>query len=156
MTNATSAVETISSDLFEVLKSVDLHISNPGTFCSASTENAASLSELMRSLFKSSADCSKNTFGPFQELLIEGFDGETIWEELQTRNRPLTRFVKKKIDVITQSIQGATNAKRNAAKAAKKASEALLVKAEEDTEDDEDLESEDMNGIDMVPLSVSY
>ena len=138
--------ETISSDLLDVLKSVDLQISNPGSFCSASTENAATLSELMRSLFKTSADSSTITFGPFQELLVDGFDGETIWEELQTRNRPLTRFVKKRIVAISKSVNVSKKLKAKAVNAATKKSEEFAIEKDEIvTDDEEDLDSDDAN-----------
>ena len=138
---SSTAEEIITNELFDVLKNVDVQISNPGAFCSASTENALGLSQLMRSLFKSSTELSTKTFGPFQELLVEGFDGETIWEELQTRNRPLTRFVKSKIAGISESVTRTNKAKGNAIKQSRKAMEKAMVK-EEDTEDEEDLESE--------------
>ena len=138
--------ESISSDLFDVLKSVDLQISNPGSFCSASTENASSLSELMKSLFKTSADSSTKTFGPFQELLVDGFDGETIWEELQTRNRPLTRFVKKRIVAISKSVNVSKKLKAKALNAATKKSEEFAIEKDEIvTDDEEDLDSDDAN-----------
>ena len=141
--SAESSMETVSSDLFDVLKSVDIQISNPGLFCSASSEKAATLSELMRSLFKTSADSSTKTFGPFQELLVDGFDGETIWEELQTRNRPLTRFVKKKIVAISKSITTSRKAKAHALKdAVKEVNEFAMGKDEIGTEDEKDLISE--------------
>ena len=145
--------ETISSDLLDVLKSVDLQISNPGSFCSASTENAATLSELMRSLFKTSADSSTITFGPFQELLVDGFDGETIWEELQTRNRPLTRFVKKKIVAISKNISISKKSKAKAMTAATRELDELAMEKDEIvTDDEEDLDSDDANEEDNEEL----
>jgi Mpp10 protein len=108
-----------STDILDVLKSVDEQISNPGAFCTTSTANAASLCLLMTKLFKVSAHSTNKTFGPFDELLVEGFDGETIWEELQTRNRPLTRFLQKKINVIHGRVQKVINSKQ-AAKSARR------------------------------------
>lgn len=40
---------------------------------------------------------SSRSFGPLTELLTEDVDSETIWEEIQTRNRPVIRYCKKEI-----------------------------------------------------------
>ena len=91
--------------LSDVLDSVDLQISNPSVFCTNSLVKAQSLSLLMKDLFDVATNSSSKTFGPLQELLVENHDGETIWEELQTRNRPVTRFVKKSISSVLKSVQ---------------------------------------------------
>jgi U3 small nucleolar RNA-associated protein MPP10 len=135
--------EESNEDLFDVLKSVDLQLSNPGIFCSASTEHASTLSELMRKLFKSSTSMSKKTFGPFQELLIDGYDRETIWEELQTRNRPLTKFLNKQIFSIVKNLRENDIISNKENKAMKNAANKLkqleaMMKEENDTEDDDE------------------
>jgi U3 small nucleolar RNA-associated protein MPP10 len=136
--------EAISNELLNVLESVDVLTSNPGLFCSASTENTTSLSLLMKSLFKVSADSTKKTFGPFQELLVEGFDSETIWEELQTRNRPLTRFVKKKIENISDALR---KEKKEVQKRAKEMKKNISATISQDNNDvgDVDLDEDDDN-----------
>jgi Mpp10 protein len=136
--------ETISNELLDVLESVDVLTSNPGVFCSASTENTTSLSLLMKSLFKVSADSTKKTFGPFQELLVEGFDSETIWEELQTRNRPLTRFVKKKIGNISDALRKEKKESQKRAKEMKKSITATIIEDNND-EGDVELDEDDDN-----------
>lgn len=143
--NLDKHAETVSNELLNVLESVDVLTSNPGAFCSASTENTTSLSLLMKSLFKVSADSTKKTFGPFQELLVEGFDSETIWEELQTRNRPLTRFVKKKIGNISDALRKGKKEGQKRVKEMKKKSSAIVVEDKNDAgdvdlDDDEDIE----------------
>lgn len=35
----------------------------------------------------------KISLGPLKELLVEGFDAEQVWEEIQLRNNPLIRSV---------------------------------------------------------------
>ena len=128
-----------SIDILDVLQSLDEQISNPGAFCTTSTANAASLCLLMTKLFKVSAHSTNKTFGPFDELLVDGFDGETIWEELQTRNRPLTRFLQKKINVINGRVQKVTNSKQVAksARSGKWAGKQLVDSTEPNSEDDE-------------------
>ena len=140
--NLDKVTETISNELLNVLASVDVLTSNPGVFCTASTENTNSLSLLMKSLFKVSADSTKKTFGPFQELLVEGFDSETIWEELQTRNRPLTRFVKKKIGNISDALRKEKKERQKTSKAMKKNASAIIVEDNND-EGDVDMDEDD-------------
>ena len=126
-------------DILDVLQAVDEQISNPGAFCTSSAANAASLCLLMTQLFKVSADSTNKTFGPFDELLVDGFDGETIWEELQTRNRPLTRFLQKKINVIDGRVQKVMNNKQIAisAKGGKRAVEKVVIPTGPDSASDE-------------------
>lgn len=52
---------------------------------------------LIKALFDMSTNCIERQFGPFRELMVEGFeyDAETIWEEIQTKNKPLTRYLKR-------------------------------------------------------------
>ena len=136
-----------SIDILDVLQSVDEQISNPGAFCTTSTANAASLCLLMTKLFKVSANSTNKTFGPFDELLVDGFDGETIWEELQTRNRPLTRFLQKKINVIHGRVQKVINSKQVAksARSGKLTGKQLVDSTEQNSEDD-DIADDDAEG----------
>ena len=134
-------------DILDVLQAVDEQISNPGAFCTSSAANAASLCLLMTQLFKVSADSTNKTFGPFDELLVDGFDGETIWEELQTRNRPLTRFLQKKINVIHGRVQKVINSKQVAksARSGKLTGKQLVDSTEQNSEDD-DIADDDAEG----------
>ena len=144
----------IPADLLEVLDSVDAQISNPGAFCSVSPEYATSLSLLMRNLFKASADSSTKTFGPFQELLVEGFDGETIWEELQTRNRPLTRFVKKKMDNIIVNVKRNESEEQKTKNAIIVAKKAESIREEDEPDEiDESQDSDDDNNDEIDAVS---
>jgi hypothetical protein len=49
---------------------------------------------LLKSIFDVSASISDKKFGAFEELYVDSADAETIWEELQSRNRPQKRFFK--------------------------------------------------------------
>lgn len=139
-------------DILDVLQAVDEQISNPGAFCTSSAANAASLCLLMTQLFKVSADSTNKTFGPFDELLVDGFDGETIWEELQTRNRPLTRFLQKKINVIDGRIQKVMNNKllATSANGRKRAIEKVVIPTGPGSESD-DVADDDSEGLEDHP-----
>ena len=115
--------------LSDVLDSVDAQISNPSVFCTNSSVKAQSLSLLMKDLFDVASNSSSKTFGPLQELLVENHDNETIWEELQTRNRPVTRFVKKSITSVLKSVQ--------------ERQQALEEQGDDDDDDDDDDEEQE-------------
>ncbi len=70
-------------------------------------DKAKDILSIIKDIFDYSNVVSKRKFGPFDELQIEGFDEdeETIWEELQTRNRPLTRYLKSSIARINRFLQ---------------------------------------------------
>ena len=89
----------------------------------------------MKDLFDVASSSSSKTFGPFQELLVENQDLETIWEELQTRNRPLMRYLKKKMSTI---LKRANTARRAAAARDEDEDAAGLEDGDDDENGDED------------------
>ena len=70
--------------------------------CVPSKEKALELKGLLKEVFDSLK--SSKRYGPFSELVINGMDADSIWEELQTRNRPLLRSVKKRIAGLTNHV----------------------------------------------------
>jgi hypothetical protein len=44
-------------------------------------------------------------FGPFDSLIVEHMDADSIWEELACRNRPHTRFIQKQLAYLLESTQ---------------------------------------------------
>lgn len=130
----TLAPQPRDTTMKSVLDAVEVQIANPSIFCTASAEQTQALSRLMKDLFDVASSSSSKTFGPFQELLVENHDGETIWEELQTRNRPLTRYVKKKISSILKSVN---DRQRIAAKPRKTRERKYEVEDQEDDDNDD-------------------
>jgi hypothetical protein len=64
------------------------------------------LSGLLKKLFEHSVESSNITIGSLNELLIDDLDVESIWEQIQCRNRPLRRFANKSISrLVTSSHQ---------------------------------------------------
>jgi len=49
----------------------------------------------LKSLYDKANNLTERQFGPLRTLVIQDLDAESIWEELQTRNRPVLRFIKK-------------------------------------------------------------
>eukprot|EP01101_Sappina_pedata_P005502 TRINITY_DN2532_c0_g1_i1.p1 TRINITY_DN2532_c0_g1~~TRINITY_DN2532_c0_g1_i1.p1 ORF type:complete len:733 (+),score=437.96 TRINITY_DN2532_c0_g1_i1:52-2199(+) len=81
-----------------------------------------------------------------ESLLIEGFDAEQIWEQLQMRSLPLANYISSKIPALSKDL-----ARQEKLKARKEA-EAQAEKSEDDEEeddDDDDLMDEDEEDIDL-------
>jgi hypothetical protein len=64
-------------------------------FCHANNDAALKLRSLLKEIFQYSVDHSSKCYGPLNSLVVDNVDEEIIWEELQTRNNPLIRFIKK-------------------------------------------------------------
>ncbi|KAG5459570.1 MAG: U3 small nucleolar ribonucleoprotein complex, subunit Mpp10, partial [Olpidium bornovanus] len=76
-------------------------------------------------------------FGLFPELLLEGFDREQIWEQLQLRNAPLRRYVARKTKELGRLTERAEAARE-------------LEDEEEETE-----EEEEEDGLDKTAVAES-
>ena len=57
----------------------------------------------MKKIFDLSVEVAPKSFGPFKELLVSDLDPETIWEEIQSQNRPLKRYFKAETNKLLQS-----------------------------------------------------
>lgn len=64
------------------------------------------LSSLKQLYDLSSLEFESKHYGPFDYLEVSGFenDAETIWEELQTRNRPLNRALKVSMSLLQKRL----------------------------------------------------
>ena len=81
--------------LIDALNELDrqLDISVASELCLPSQPKYELLKGLLKRLFEASVKASERKIGSVVELVIEGLDSETIWEEIQTRNRPLLRYL---------------------------------------------------------------
>lgn len=86
-------------DLENIAKKSDL-------FCAPSATLQEEVLAVLKNLYDSSTEISKTSkaFGPFSELIVDGMDEESIWEEIHSRNRPQTRFIQKKIEKLLSRI----------------------------------------------------
>ena len=94
------------------------------------------LSNKMKSIFDKSVSISKSKrFGMFDSLIVDGLDADSIWEELQSRNQPLTDYIQSKVVSLSESAKN-TN----------------IISDEEDEEEDDSDQgqggSDDSNQID--------
>jgi U3 small nucleolar RNA-associated protein MPP10 len=108
--------------------------------CVPTKEKASELKGLVKEMFDSLN--STKQYGPFAELVINGMDADSIWEELQTRNRPLLRSVKKRISGLTKHVTS-TIQKKMSTQTEKDVEEEEEEDSVEDKEDSEEEESEE-------------
>ena len=83
-----------------------LDVNVAAELCVPSQEKYKTLLNILKGVFDVSVESSTKRFGPLQRLHINGVDSESIWEEIQTRNRPLLRYVNNALDRIGQSLKG--------------------------------------------------
>lgn len=74
------------------LDQVLIEIGSIDKYCTASQESSSTLSLILKELYDRAVIDSRKRVGPLLTLSVNGLDDETIWEQLQTRNKPLVRF----------------------------------------------------------------
>eukprot|EP01041_Mallomonas_annulata_P006233 gene6233-12624_t len=82
-------------DIDDLLSRLVKAISEVDGLCAPSKTIFQELIEQLKLFFDYASSSSRKQFGPFKELITENLDIESIWELLQTRNRPLIRYLKK-------------------------------------------------------------
>eukprot|EP01032_Pedospumella_encystans_P019834 gene19834-22544_t len=107
----------------EVIDKVLQEVKSIDKLCAPSQEAADDLSLILKNLYDSSVQISRKKVGPLDKLAVTGLDDETIWEEIQTRNKPLLRYLTKLVTRLKKKVQAA---------------ELLEVSSEEDEEMDVD------------------
>ena len=63
------------------------------------------LTNILKKLFQYASSSSQIKLGSLDELVIDGLDVESIWEQIQSRNRPMRRFTNKRIPQLCSTIQ---------------------------------------------------
>lgn len=87
------------------------------------------LSNKMKTLFDKSVSISKSKrFGMFDSLIVDGLDPDSIWEEIQSRNQPLTDYIQSKVVSLSESTKN-TN----------------IISDEEGDEDEDDYDNEQVD-----------
>ena len=76
--------------VLELIKAID-------ELCIPSQQLADRYSQLLKEVYDASVELlpKNRQLGPVAELILAGMDDGSIWEELQTKNRPLLRYVNK-------------------------------------------------------------
>lgn len=106
-----------------ILSCLKKELSKEEDFCIPNQKKVDSLKTLLKSIYDTSSSSTKRNFGPLPTLIVDGLDEESIWEELQTRTKPLARFIEKKTKVLgrkfdqkQQKLLKSTSAYKNAKK----------------------------------------
>jgi U3 small nucleolar RNA-associated protein MPP10 len=94
---------SIENTLLERVQGELKHIDE---LCVPSAVKCKELNNILKSLFDYSTAAAERSFGPFDQLLVEGMDTESIWEQLRSRNGPLTKFIKRKTTSLIKTISG--------------------------------------------------
>ena len=71
-------------------------------FSVPSKAHASKHLEILKSLYEVSSTLSEHNYGHFDKLITESMTDESLWEQLQTRNKPLTRVIKKRIGKLSR------------------------------------------------------
>lgn len=91
----------------EIIDKVLQEVKSVDKLCAPSREAADDLSLILKNLYDSSVQISRKKVGPLDKLAVAGLDDETIWEEIQTRNKPLLRYLTKLVTRLKKKVQAA-------------------------------------------------
>ena len=76
--------------------------------CVPSVEKSKEFHQNLKDLFDLSIQASPQVeLGPLMELYIKNMDSESIWEQVQSRNRPLNRYMEQNAKKLYQSVPSA-------------------------------------------------
>jgi hypothetical protein len=130
--------------LIEALASLDvqIQISSASELCLPSAPKYSELVQLLKNIFDASVKCSDKKIGPLSSLTVQNLDSETIWEEVQTRNRPLLRYVKTMSEKIMKDVD-------EAAALEEEDDDELMEEGLEDEDEDEE-DDDDVGGDDYI------
>jgi len=106
----------------DIIDKVLVEVKTIDKLCAPSKDAADDLSFILKSLYDSSVQISQKKIGPLDKLVVAGLDDESIWEEIQTRNKPLLRYLTK---IVTRL---------------KKRVEAIMENSDDDEEEREEME----------------
>lgn len=87
-------------DCSQIFQRLSAEISKDEQYCTTDLQKSDRLRTILEELYAYSVSCSSKQFGPLDKLVVNGVDEESLWEELQTRNKPLLRFIEKKLKYI--------------------------------------------------------
>ena len=118
------------------------HVKNIDGLYRPSAERAGELRGVVKEVYDSLE--SKSTYGPLPKLIVGNLDADSIWEELQTRSRPLLRSVRKKVKGLEKHMQDVKEQeKRSSTKGSRNKNSEAESEDDDDVEDDEEEEESD-------------
>lgn len=119
----TMASGTTRSVLEECVKKINVNTTNPETFLSLQDDVAADFTSLTKTLYdlQKAQEPAEYKGSPLVELVVENFDEEQIWQELELQNDPVLQHFKQFVEDVVSD-------------------ETLTVLEDEENEDEEDEE----------------
>lgn len=108
--------------------------------------NSLLLADATKSLYSLAKKSEPKKTGALDQLLLEGFDQEQIWEQLQLLNKPILQFVDKQIKTLAKQPIDNKRAASESRKSSKK------LKIDEDIDDEEFGDLEDLGDFDGEDL----
>jgi hypothetical protein len=114
--------------------------------CVPSIEKSKELHQNLKELFDISIQsCPEVELGPLMELYVTNMDSESIWEQVQSRNRPLNRYIELHAKKMYQSVPPVASNKSSGNKKTPKTKDIIDVQDEDIYSDDSsDGSEEDM------------
>ncbi|KAI8817048.1 U3 small nucleolar ribonucleoprotein complex, subunit Mpp10 [Fimicolochytrium jonesii] len=81
---------------------LDPILTHPERFLRPTPTLSHTLLTITKSLYAvaKTAEPFPNEFSPLQELLVEGFDAEQVWEQLQLQNAPMGEYLGRKVEQV--------------------------------------------------------
>jgi hypothetical protein len=92
-------------DLALALDSVHDVSAHVDALCAPAPEQAARLQQSLKLLFDLSVQCCPQLqLGPLAELYVANMDSESVWEQMQSRHRPLNRFIEQSTKQLHSTV----------------------------------------------------
>lgn len=93
-------------DMESICQEVRGQLSHIDVFCAPTKEKALELQRLLKKLFELSVALKpKKDLGSLEELYVTNLDVESIWEQVQSRNRPMKRYIEQSIKQLIQTTK---------------------------------------------------
>lgn len=113
----------------------------PEDYCVANVDKAERLKELIKAVYELASSFSARGSGPLKSVLIQGVDEETLWEQLQTRNNPLLKYLRK-------YMKSASNRNLEFIPMEEDVTSEDVSEEEMDEDEDEDVDADDHDEVD--------
>lgn len=104
----TVTIETATEKPEDVYTLAFNNINNINRFCIASDSNAKEQLDLLKKIYDVSSNLpmkNERSFGPFKHLLVDNIPDDSIWEQIQTRNKPIIRYIKKSSSKLYHKVK---------------------------------------------------
>jgi hypothetical protein len=78
-----------------------------------STDLSLKLQDKLKYIYDSSVSSSKKSYGGFDSLIVDDLDPDSIWEEIKSRNEPLTNYIFEKLNGLLEKQKSIPESSNN-------------------------------------------